>query len=114
MLIGDLMARSGVKFGTSGARGLAHDMTDRVCYAYTSGFLQHLVGSGCLTSGGGVGIAGDFRLEHRAHHGCLRPCRRGPGLQAAESGPYTEPRPRRLLHRPLHAEHDGYRKPYPR
>ena len=63
MLIGDLMARSGVKFGTSGARGLAHDMTDRVCYAYTSGFLQHLVGSGFLTSGGGVGIAGDFRLS---------------------------------------------------
>jgi phosphomannomutase len=25
---------SGVKFGTSGARGRVLDMTDRVCYAY--------------------------------------------------------------------------------
>jgi hypothetical protein len=28
----DLMERSGVKFGTSGARGLAKEMTDLVCY----------------------------------------------------------------------------------
>lgn len=61
MLIGDLMVRSGVKFGTSGARGLAEDMTDRVCYAYTLGFLQHLAGRGNLTAGGEVGIAGDLR-----------------------------------------------------
>jgi len=29
--ISALMESSGVKFGTSGARGLAADMTDRVC-----------------------------------------------------------------------------------
>ena len=31
-MIDDLMRRSGVAFGTSGARGLAEEMTDRVCY----------------------------------------------------------------------------------
>ena len=31
---------SSVKFGTSGARGLVADMTDRVCYAFASAFLQ--------------------------------------------------------------------------
>jgi phosphomannomutase len=36
------MARSGVAFGTSGARGLATAMTDSVCYAYAKGFLQYL------------------------------------------------------------------------
>jgi phosphomannomutase len=36
--IQELMARSGVAFGTSGARGLATAMTDSVCYAYTKGF----------------------------------------------------------------------------
>ncbi|MDR1964971.1 MAG: phosphomannomutase [Planctomycetaceae bacterium] len=39
--IDQLMNRSGVKFGTSGARGLAVDMTDFVCFAYTIGFLQY-------------------------------------------------------------------------
>jgi len=61
MLIGDLMVESGVKFGTSGARGLADDMTDRVCYAYTLGFLQYLVSCGSLVAGGDLCIAGDYR-----------------------------------------------------
>ncbi|SDW03553.1 phosphomannomutase [Nitrosomonas communis] len=33
---------SGVRFGTSGARGLVSDMTDRVCWAYTTAFLQEV------------------------------------------------------------------------
>ena len=58
----DLMIRSGVKFGTSGARGLADDMTDFVCYVYTRGFLQHLESAGELKAGGTeVAIAGDLR-----------------------------------------------------
>jgi len=36
----NLVARSGVVFGTSGARGLVADMTDELCYAYASAFLQ--------------------------------------------------------------------------
>jgi phosphomannomutase len=43
ILIDQLMNRSGVKFGTSGARGLVTDMSDRVCFAYTLGFLQYAV-----------------------------------------------------------------------
>ena len=42
IIIEDLMRTSKVKFGTSGARGLVTDMTDRVCYAYTLGFIQYL------------------------------------------------------------------------
>jgi phosphomannomutase len=61
MRIGDLMAESGVKFGTSGARGRVADMTDRVCYAYTLGFLQHAAACGALAPGGEVPIAGDLR-----------------------------------------------------
>jgi phosphomannomutase len=59
--IQDLMEESGVKFGTSGARGLAVQMTDRVCYTYTRGFLQYLASVGNITSGSAVAIAGDFR-----------------------------------------------------
>lgn len=40
--IEQLMHSSQVKFGTSGARGLVNDMTDKVCYAYTRGFIQYL------------------------------------------------------------------------
>jgi phosphomannomutase len=39
-----LMQSSNVGFGTSGARGLVSDMTDRLCYAYTRAFLQAVVG----------------------------------------------------------------------
>jgi len=60
--INDLMLQSGVKFGTSGARGLAADMTDSVCYTYAKGFLQYLEASGELKGGKEpVAIAGDLR-----------------------------------------------------
>jgi phosphomannomutase len=60
--IKQLMAQTGVAFGTSGARGLAAEMTDLVCYAYTKGFLQYLESIGELTAPGTeVAIAGDFR-----------------------------------------------------
>lgn len=58
----DLMEHCGVKFGTSGARGLAEDMTDFVCYAYTQGFLQFLKSIGDIKPGKTeVAIAGDLR-----------------------------------------------------
>ncbi len=59
--IGTLMQQSGVKFGTSGARGLADAMGDRVCYAYTLAFLQSLQQREMVAHGDTVAIAGDFR-----------------------------------------------------
>jgi len=60
--ISDLMASSGVAFGTSGARGLATAMTDLVCYTYTRGFLQYLESIGELKRvGESVAVGGDFR-----------------------------------------------------
>jgi phosphomannomutase len=60
--IQELMGRSGVAFGTSGARGLATAMTDAVCYAYTRGFLQYLEAIGELKRAGeAVAVGGDFR-----------------------------------------------------
>ena len=60
--VDELMERTGVKFGTSGARGLVEDMTDPVCYAYTAGFLQYLEEIGELREKGEpVALAGDLR-----------------------------------------------------
>ncbi len=39
-VIQQLMDSSGVRFGTSGARGLVADMSAEICYAYTAAFLQ--------------------------------------------------------------------------
>lgn len=61
MKIKELMKRSGVKFGTSGVRGLVEDMTDRVCYAYTYAFLQYLDGTEKNHSNKVVAIAYDYR-----------------------------------------------------
>lgn len=57
----ELMAESGVAFGTSGARGMVTAMTDRVCYGYTRGFLSYLATLGEFVAGGRVAFAGDLR-----------------------------------------------------
>ena len=73
MQIGELMAESGVKFGTSGARGRVLDMSDRVCYAYALGFVQYLIVSGGLRAGDDVGLAGDLRSSsERIMTACAR------------------------------------------
>lgn len=59
--IAELMDQSGVKFGTSGARGLADSITDRVAYAYTLGFLQHLERRFGTPKAKVVALAGDLR-----------------------------------------------------
>ena len=59
--VNDLMAESGVAFGTSGARGTVAAMTDWVCYGYTRGFLSYLATLGEFQPGGRVALAGDLR-----------------------------------------------------
>ena len=61
--ISDLMAQSGVAFGTSGARGLVVAMTDAVCFAYTAAFLQHMAAVGEFAPGTPVALAGDLRAS---------------------------------------------------
>jgi len=57
----EVMDISNVKFGTSGARGLAESITDYVCYVYTKGFLQYLNDIGQLKKPSRVAVAGDLR-----------------------------------------------------
>jgi phosphomannomutase len=59
--INDVMALSGVAFGTSGARGTVVAMTDSVCFAYTTGFLQYMSSVHEFSPGMAVAIAGDLR-----------------------------------------------------
>jgi len=54
--IQSLMDSSGVRFGTSGARGLVADMTDEVCFAYAAAFLKAI-----SATGGRVALATDLR-----------------------------------------------------
>jgi phosphomannomutase len=64
------METSGVRFGTSGARGQVTDLTDRVAWAYTTGFLQYLRRKGLLPkpdpkieTDRRVAVAGDLRAS---------------------------------------------------
>ena len=61
VLISELMKRSGVSFGTSGARGTVEAMTPTVCYAYTRAFIQAMELDGALTQGSDILLAGDLR-----------------------------------------------------
>ncbi len=84
--IADLMNNSGVGFGTSGARGLVTAMTDRVCYAYTAGFLRYLRGRGEIAAGGRVALAGDLRPSTpRILRACARAVRDA-GCQPVNGG----------------------------
>lgn len=56
------MQKSGVKFGTSGARGLVSAMSDFVCYSYTRAFIEYLQGLGDLNiTQKEIAVAGDLR-----------------------------------------------------
>lgn len=59
----DLMAQSGVAFGTSGARGEVAAMTDRICFAYMAAFLEHLRDCGEFCASTRVALAGDLRFS---------------------------------------------------
>lgn len=56
LVIQELMDASGVRFGTSGARGLVADMTSEVCFAYTAAFLKAV-----SATSGRVALAMDLR-----------------------------------------------------
>jgi phosphomannomutase len=57
--IDSLMSQSGVAFGTSGARGLAVSMTDKVCWTYTKAFLQYISAKDPDTKT--IALGGDLR-----------------------------------------------------
>lgn len=59
--ISQLMATSGVGFGTSGARGTVEAMTNQVCYAYTRGFIQAMEQENLIHPGARIYLAGDLR-----------------------------------------------------
>ena len=61
--VSELMAQSGVPFGTSGVRGLARAMTDMLCHAYATAFLQYLRDIGEFAEGDRVALAGDLRIS---------------------------------------------------
>lgn len=59
VLMRDMILKSGVNFGTSGARGLVSDMTDKVCYVYTKAFIQYC--SAHYNASKIIAVAGDLR-----------------------------------------------------
>lgn len=54
--IDEIQNTSGVRFGTSGARGLVADMSDEVCFAYAAAFLEAI-----SVRSGAVALAMDLR-----------------------------------------------------
>lgn len=61
VIIKDVIKSSGVKFGTSGVRGLVSAMTDKICWLYTKAFIQFLEEKYQIQKGTKVAIAHDLR-----------------------------------------------------
>ncbi|ASG68511.1 phosphomannomutase [Francisella halioticida] len=59
--IENIIKSSGVKFGTSGVRGLVSVMTDEICWLYTKAFIQFLEEKYNLQKGIEIAIAQDLR-----------------------------------------------------
>lgn len=57
----EIKAKTGIGFGTSGVRAKVEELTDKVCYSYSKGFLQYLFNEGLIEKGESVAIAGDYR-----------------------------------------------------
>lgn len=89
--IDELMARSGVAFGTSGARGTVEAMTDPVCYAYTRAFLQALQNEGAIRPAAKVMLAGDLRPSTPRILTAVARAITDAGYQAEYAGPVPSP-----------------------
>lgn len=59
--LGELIAGADAKFGTSGFRGLATDLTDQRCYVCTAAFLLSLIDRGDIQKGSRVAVGMDLR-----------------------------------------------------
>jgi phosphomannomutase len=81
------MDASGVKFGTSGARGLVVDMTDAVCFAYTDAFLQVIA----APAGSRVALGTDLRPSSPAIAAACAAAIRHAGLEVDYCGPLPTP-----------------------
>jgi len=87
MKIQTLMDTSGVRFGTSGARGLVADMTDAVCFAYTSAFL-HVIAA---PAGSRVALGIDLRPSSPTIAAACVAAIRHAGLEVDYCGPLPTP-----------------------
>src|SRR6188474_2496616 len=87
-----LMDESGVKFGTSGARGLVRALTDRVAWIYTRGFLQFLESRGELRRAGEqVVVGGDLRPSTPRIMAAALQAVADAGYQPVNCGPLPSP-----------------------
>lgn len=87
MRVRQVMEDSGVKFGTSGARGLVADMTPEVCFAYTAAFLDAVE----LGEGGRVALGIDLRPSSPDIAAACAAAIRSRGLQPVYCGPLPTP-----------------------
>ena len=83
----DLMGTSGVRFGTSGVRGLASEMTDKICFAYTLAFLQVVSDA----SNSRVALAMDLRPSSPAIAAACAAAIRHAGMQVDFCGAIPTP-----------------------
>lgn len=85
-IIREVMDTSGVRFGTSGARGRVADMTNEVCFAYTAAFLQAVP-----TASGRVALAMDLRPSSPEIASACTAAIRNAGLEVDFCGPLPTP-----------------------
>ena len=86
--VSTLMEQSGVSFGTSGVRGLVVDMSDEVCWVYTTAFLQALTH---LKAGDEIGIAGDLRSSSQRIMSAVAQAITDKGFKAINYGTIPSP-----------------------
>ena len=89
-------------------------MTDRVCYAYTAGFLDYLAGRGEIARRGPGGARRGPATLDAADHACLRAGDPRPRLRAGELRIHPDAGRDLLGDGAGDRQHHGHRQPHPR
>jgi len=85
-VVAELMERTGVRFGTSGLRGLADALTDEVVYGTTRAFLDHLAARGLAGPARRAAVAGDLRPSTPRIMAAVRRAFLDAGFEAEDCG----------------------------
>jgi phosphomannomutase len=107
--IQQLMDSSGVRFGTSGARGLVADMSAEICYAYSAAFLQVIA----APPGSRIALGIDLRPSSPdIARACVAAIRQA-GLVADFCGVLPTPALAFYAQEERHCRDHGHRQPHP-
>jgi phosphomannomutase len=87
----DALAMSSLKFGTSGLRGLVTELSDEVCFAYSTAFIKHMKAAHGIASDAVVLVGYDLRSSSPQMAAACMAAVKQAGMRVENCGPLPTP-----------------------